>query len=75
MIEASMDIGAETEWDWRRHDRWGFSTINLRTDGSIDDLEEDWDRTRNWMVEYLPKLRMVFDPRLGEIFWRLAGRV
>ena len=75
VIEASMDIGAETEWDWRRHDRWGFSTINLRTDGSIDDLEEDWDRTRNWMVEYLPKLRMVFDPRLGEIFWRLAGRV
>ncbi len=55
------------EWHWYRHDRHAFSSINLRRDGSIDDPPEKLAETRAWMLEYLPKLREVMDPRLGKI--------
>ena len=39
---------------------FGFSTINLRRDGcSIDDQPEKLAETREWMLEYLPKLKEV----------------
>ena len=67
-IEAAIDAGPAAEWDWRRHDRWTFSSINIRKDGSIDDPPEKQDQTRRWMVDLLPKFMSEFDPRVSKIF-------
>ena len=71
-VEASIDVCIEAEWHWRRHNRWNFSTINVRIDGSINDTKEEQSETRVWMLETLPKLREVFDPRVEEAFARLS---
>ena len=56
------------EWQWLRHDGDGFSTINLRRDGcSIDDQPETLAETREWMLEYLPKLKEVIEDRLRRV--------
>ena len=66
-IEKSVDAGHASEWYWLRYDRYAFSTIGIRRDGSIDDAPEKLAETRAWMLDLLPKLRRVFDPRLAEI--------
>ena len=55
------------EWHWRRHDPYFFSSISIRRDGSIDDCDEKLKETRAWMLNLLPKLKEVFDPRLAKI--------
>ena len=56
------------EWQWLKHDGDGFSTINLRRDGcSIDDQPETLAETREWMLEYLPKLKEVIEDRLRRV--------
>ena len=56
------------EWQWLKHDGDGFSTINLRRDGcSIDDQPEKLAETREWMLEYLPKLKEVIEDRLRRV--------
>ena len=62
--EIEESVGAELVW--HRHESLSFFTINVRKDGSIDDLEKH-DEIRAWMLEYLPKLKEVMDPRLEEI--------
>ena len=45
-----------------------FSTISLRRDGcSIDDQPEKLAETREWMLEYLPKLKEVIEDRLRRV--------
>ena len=62
------------EWDWNRHDAYTFSTINLRMDGcSIDDPPEKLVETRQWMLEYLPKLKEAMDHRLDGVLAELAS--
>ena len=63
----------EGEWCWLRHDGISFSSINLRRDGSIDDPPEKLEETRKWMLEYLPKLKEVFDPRLQRVLAELGA--
>ena len=67
--QAQIERCIEGEkWDWLRHGRYSFSSINLRRDGcSIDDPPERLDEIRQWMAEYLPKLKEVMDPRLARI--------
>ena len=66
--QAQIERCIEGEkWDWCRHDRHAFSSINLRRDGSIDDPPERLDQIRAWMLEYLPRLKEVMDPRLARI--------
>ena len=65
-VESSIDAGADSEWQWDRHDRYTFSTISIWKDGSIDDPPEKLEETRAWMLDLLPKLKEVFDPRLAE---------
>lgn len=66
-IESAIPIDAQSEWDWRRHDRWGFSSINVRRDGSISDPPEVQDEIRRWMLDLLTKFQAVFDPRVATI--------
>ncbi len=65
-LESSIDVDADSEWHWDRHDTFTFSTINIRKAGSIDDPPEELEETRAWMLDLLPKLKKVFDPRLAE---------
>ena len=59
---------ADEEWRWYRYDTVSFSSINVRRGGcSIDDPPEKLVKTRKWMLEYLPRLKEVFDPRVAEI--------
>ncbi len=66
-IESSLIAYPEPEWRWLRHDRYSFSSINIRKDGSIDDPEDKLEETRTWMLDLLPKLKEVFDPRIAAL--------
>ena len=66
-IEARIDAGPSPDWHWRRHDRFTFSSISIRRDGSIDDPPEQLEEIRAWMLDLLPKLKEVFDPRVAKI--------
>ena len=70
-VESSIDAGADSEWQWDRHDTLTFSTISIRKDGSIDDSREKLEEIRAWMLDLLPKLKEVFDPRLERILKEL----
>ena len=66
-IERSIDTGPAPNWTWFRYDNYSFSSICIRRDGSIDDPPEKLEETSEWMLDLLPKLKEVFDPRLAEI--------
>ena len=66
-IESSIDAGPNPEWHWMRHDRFTFSSINVRKDGSIDNPPEKLEETRAWMFDLLPKFKAVFDQRVAHI--------
>ena len=67
--QIEQSIGAKL--DWRPYDPYTFSSISLRRDGSIDDPPEKLAATREWMLEYLPRLKEVMDPRLEAIMAEL----
>ena len=71
-VESSIDAGARPEWHWYRHDRFTFSSVNLRRDGSIADSPERLDKTRDWMLDLLVKFKEAFDPRVAEILGELS---
>ena len=67
-IERCIEGG---EWRWYRYDAYSFSSINLRRDGSINDCPEKLVETREWMLEYLPNLKEVMEPRMEAIMAKL----
>ena len=69
-IECRIDAGPQPDWRWHRYDRYTFSSINVRTDGAIDDPPEKQDEIRAWMLNLLPKFKEVFDPRVEDILNR-----
>ena len=66
-IERSVDAGPAPDWHWLRHDNFSFSSICIRRDGSINDPAERLEKTRAWMLDLLPNLKEVFDPRLADL--------
>ena len=66
-IESCFEADIRPDWHWRRHNRRKFSSISMRKDGSIDDAADKLEETRTWMLELLPRLKKVFDPRIAEI--------
>ena len=68
-IEKYLDV----EWVWHRFEPNSFFTISIRRDGSIDDPPEKLEETRAWMLDLLPKLKAVFDPRVDEFLKRFAS--
>ena len=65
-IESSLGAIPGAEWEWDRNDRFSFSSISVRKEGTIDDPPEALKRTRDWMLDLLPKFRDVFDPLVKE---------
>ena len=70
-FKSRIDAVPDPEWHWLRHDNRTFSSINIRRDGSIDDSPEKLGEIRAWMLNLLPKLKEVFDPRVENILSRL----
>ncbi len=66
-IEHSIGAESTLDWHWLRYDHYTFSTIGIRRDGSINDPDEKLKETRAWMLDLLPKLKEVFDPRVADI--------
>lgn len=66
-INSSIVDHPNPEWRWRRHNRYTFSSISIRKDGSIDDPADELEETRAWMLDLLPRLKKVFDPRIAEL--------
>ncbi len=66
-IKSSVGAIPGGKWDWDRNDRYSFSSISVRRDGTIDDPPDELEQTRTWMLALLPRFREVFDPRVKEI--------
>ena len=66
-IEESLDA----EWIWHRFDSNSFFTISIRIDGSIDDPPEKLEEIRGWMLDQLPVVKNVLDPRLDRVLKEL----
>ena len=66
-IEPRIDGGPGSEWSWLRHNPHNFCTINMRKNGTIDDPPDKLEETRAWMLDLLPKLKEVFEPRLENL--------
>ena len=72
-IEASITLAPGQEWYWNRHPSYSFSSVNVGgKDASIDDPPEKLEETRAWMLDMLPKLKEVFEPRLERILEDLS---
>ena len=69
-IESKIDAGPSPDWHWRRRDTDTFSSINIRTDGAIDDPPEKLEQLRSWMFDLLPEFKKAFDPRVDNILRR-----
>ena len=66
-IEAELGYVPDARWTWHRHNRYTYSSINLGRDGAIHDPPDRLAETREWMLDALPRLHAVFDPRLAAI--------
>ena len=72
-IEAELTALPAARWEWRRHDAHRFSSISIRRVGAIHDPPDRLTETRAWMLDMLPRLRAVFDPRLAVVVGRLRA--
>ena len=70
---AQIECNLDADWHWYRHSGSSFSSINVRSDGSIDDSPENLEEIRAWMLDMLPKLKGVFNPRLERILSELPA--
>ena len=68
-IESSVDANAE--WAWNRYESRSFSTIGIRKRGSIDNPPEQLEETKAWMLDFLPKFKGAFEPRLEQLLAEL----
>ena len=66
-IESRIATSPGDEWHWLRHNPHLFCSISVRKDGTIDDPPDELAQTRDWMLDLLPKLKQVFDPRVKQI--------
>ena len=62
-VEAELDA----EWFWEKHGNHPWASLGIRRDGSIDDPPERLEELGAWVLEYLPKLKAVLNPRLETI--------
>ena len=54
-------------WFWEKLGDWHWFELNIDMDGFMDNLPEKPNEIWAWVVENLPKLKAILDPRLGEL--------
>ena len=64
-IEKSLDPALISGWDWKMYPV--TATIGPLRVGTINDSPEILEDTKAWMIDHLPKLKEIFDPRLDKI--------
>ena len=67
--EIEGELGSNPLWDSGENN--SETSVTLNVEGSISDPPERLDEIRAWMLETLPKLRDVFNPRLEKILAEL----
>lgn len=70
-IEADFDAGPEPNWYWNGKNRFGWCSVNIRTEGSVHDPLERVEATRAWMLDNLPRFEEFFDPLVKDILQTL----
>ena len=70
-IEASI-TPPDQEWHWNRYNAYDFSSINVRRDASVNDSPDKLKETRAWMLDMLPKIKGIFEPRVEKILRDLS---
>ena len=73
-IESELADVPDAQWSWHRHDHFTYSSINLSRNGAIHYSPDRLAETRAWMLDMLPRLRAVLDPRLAAILDDLRSR-
>ena len=64
IIEAEI----KAEWFWKKCGNNAYAWLGMATDGSsLDDLPERAKELQSWVIEHLPKLKVVLNPRLEKI--------
>ena len=71
--QTGIEEGIDAEWKWHKSERSYFFTVGIRRDGTIDDPPEKLEETRAWMLDHLPKLKEIFDPRLEKILEKMPA--
>ena len=77
-IDAAMGVGdplTKADWNpdtWRVYD-WGYAAVGVSTPGRINSPQGRLDEIREWVLEYLPRVKEVLDPRLEKILRNLGG--
>ena len=71
-IESS--VGAEMRWHWDKYEPYSFATIGVSKEGSIDDLPEQLEETRKWMLDLLPRFKEAFEGRTARLLAELRGQ-
>lgn len=66
-IEVELNLSSCTLIEWRT----GASSTGVYRKASLNDSEEELDKIRRWMFEYLLKFKKVFNPRLKAIIARM----
>lgn len=73
-IEKSLEAVQSTEWVWNRHSGRYFSSISIRTEGSIYDRPEEQQQTMFWMKSNLVRFKNFFNTHLDELLsWPAPG--
>ena len=67
LMQDEIDEELGTDPDWQKGDDESGSSVTLSIGSSIDDPPEKHDETRTWMLEILPKLRDILNPRLEKV--------
>ena len=72
-IDAEMGDGeplTNAHWNpdtWPQRPGWGYAAVGVTTPGGIHSPPQRLQEIREWVLEYLPRIKEVLDPRLKEI--------
>ena len=66
-VQAALNLPSGTKIDWRT----GARSLGVWREGSLNDSEEELEKIRQWMFDYLCKFKKVFTPRMKKILAEL----
>ena len=66
-LRSEIERDLNTEVDWLRNDNKNWSSVGLFRDVALDDPADKHDEIGAWMLDYLPKLKCAFNPRLEQV--------
>ena len=72
--KESIEAEIKAEWFWKKCGNNAYAWLGMATDGSsLDDLPERAKELQSWVIEHLPKLKAVLNPRLEKIIGKVQA--